>query len=294
MILGLRLLGVHDWRCIAVALISWPSVFAFGLGAIGPLLLLGAGVAWRWRNALWPPAVAVAAMIVANLFPWPLAGWLLVTRRFRTLALTVLIGVVVTLAAWAVIGFGGMSSYPQMVSNATFIQEGRAASLVAVLLALGVGVTVARVAAIIAGLALLGTAWRFARRPEGERQAFALAIMAVLIASPIVWQHHMVLLFVPIALLSPRLSPLWFVAIGTSVIQGGIRALLFLESGRLELSDTSVLRVAIVWLVVEAAIVALVCWPRALGLLHYGGDADRSQARSTLSDGTSVGIPHSL
>jgi hypothetical protein len=60
------------------------------------------------------------------------------------------------------------------------------------------------------------------------------------------------------------------------------------------LSDTPVLRVAIVWLVVEAVIVALVCWPRALGLLHYVGYSDQSQARSKLADATSVGISHSV
>jgi hypothetical protein len=35
--------------------------------------------------------------------------------------------------------------------------------------------------------------------------------MAALIASPVVWAHYYALLFVPIALLSPRLSWLWFV-----------------------------------------------------------------------------------
>ena len=58
--------------------------------------------------------------------------------------------------------------------------------------------------AIAAGVGLLGLAWRFAQRPDSERQVFCLALVAALSASPIVWDHYMVLLFVPIALVSPR------------------------------------------------------------------------------------------
>jgi hypothetical protein len=36
-------------------------------------------------------------------------------------------------------------------------------------------------------------------------------VIAAIAASPLVWPHYLTLLFVPIALLSPRISPLWFV-----------------------------------------------------------------------------------
>ena len=42
-----------------------------------------------------------------------------------------------------------------------------------------------------------------------DRRAFGLAIIASLVSTPIVWDHYMVLLFVPIALLSPRVNRLW-------------------------------------------------------------------------------------
>ena len=60
-ILSLRLLGVRDWRCHAVALLSWPSLFGFWLGALSPLMLLAVAVMWRWRASVWKPAAAFAA-----------------------------------------------------------------------------------------------------------------------------------------------------------------------------------------------------------------------------------------
>jgi Glycosyltransferase family 87 len=264
MIAAVRLLGVRDWRCFALALISWPSLSALDLGAIGPLLLLGVAVAWRWREKLWPPAIAIASIVVAKLFPWPLAVWLLVTRRFRALALTVLIGVIAMFGAWAVIGFAGMAEYPQMLSNASFIQEGRASSLVAVLLATGLSPGLAQMLALGAGIGLLGIAWRFARRPDGDRQAFCLALVAALTASPIVWDHYMVLLFVPIALVSPRLSPLWFLPTCTPLI-GVILAGLFPTGHAAGAFNPATVRGAGVWLLVEAVIVVRVCWPDLLG-----------------------------
>ena len=264
MVLALRLLGVRDWRCFALALVSWPSLFALDLGAVGPLLLLGVAVAWRWREKLWPPALALAAIVVAKLFPWPLAVWLLVTRRWRAFALTALIGAVAMFGSWALIGFAGLAQYPQMLSNATFIQEGRASSLVAVLLATGLSPGLTQMLAIAAGVGLLGLAWRFAQRPDGERQAFCLALVAALSASPIVWDHYMVLLFVPIALVSPRLSPLWFLPTCTPLI-GVTLAALFPTGHAAGAFNPVTVRGAGVWLLVEAVIVVRVCWPELLG-----------------------------
>src|SRR5450755_2323410 len=169
---GVALLGVRDWRCIALPLLCWPFIYGLYLGALGPFLVLGAGVAWRWRARLWPPAIAVAALVVTKIFPWPLCVWLLITRRFRTLALTAAIVAVATLAAWAAIGFDGFAQYPQMLANLSFIQEGRATSLVAVLLAVGLSAGAAGAVALGTAAAMLGLAWRIAPRPVGECKAF--------------------------------------------------------------------------------------------------------------------------
>ena len=63
-------------------------------------------------------------------------------------------------------------------------------------------------ALLLAG-GLLIAAWRIARRPDGDRRAYGIAIIAALVGSPMVWPHYLALLFVPIALVSPTLSWLW-------------------------------------------------------------------------------------
>ena len=100
-----------------------------------------------------------------------------------------------------------------MLSNATYIQEGRADGIATVVLVLGASSRLAQAVALLAGIAVLGLAWRMLSQPGGERRAFGLAIIACLVSTPIVWDHYMVLLFVPIALLSPRFSRLWLVPV---------------------------------------------------------------------------------
>jgi len=206
---GLRLLGVRDWRCIALALVSWPFVFGLDVGALGPVLVLGAGVAWRFRARPWPPAIAIASVVLAKLVPWTLLVWLLVTRRLRTLALTLVIGTVALFGAWAVIGFAGLREYPRMLTNLAFVERGAGVSLVSALLAAGVSGGLAEIMALAVATAILGLSYRSSRGGRDGR-ALGLTVIAALVASPIVWPHYFVLLFVPIALASPRLSVIWF------------------------------------------------------------------------------------
>jgi hypothetical protein len=48
-----------------------------------------------------------------------------------------------------------------------------------------------------------------ARGEDGDRRSFAVAAIGSIVATPIVWEHYLLLLLVPIALYRPRLSPLW-------------------------------------------------------------------------------------
>ena len=251
MVLSLWWLEVRDWRCYALALLSFPFLNGLYFGAVGPFLVLGIAAAWRWRARLWTPAIAIAAVVVAKVFPWPLAVWLLVTKRYRAFALTVAIGLVVTLLAWAAIGFAGMLEYPGMLANLTFIQELRATSLVAILIALGISTSAATALALIAGAGVLLAAWRAARRAGGERTAFGLVIIATLTAAPIVWDHYLVLLFIPIALRSPKLSALWFIPFTAPLLIAGLAATVLQSDSALH---PATLRNAVAWLVIEATV----------------------------------------
>jgi hypothetical protein len=114
------------------------------------------------------------------------------------------------LIGWMVIGFAGLTAYPEMLLDVAKIGEPRGCSLVALLLYLGFGTGTARFIALATAFALLFLAWKLSRRPDGARHAFGLVVIAALTATPVVWSHYMVLLFIPIALLSPQISWLWF------------------------------------------------------------------------------------
>jgi hypothetical protein len=262
MVVALRLLGVRDWRCHGLALISWPFAYGLELGALGPLLVLGAAALWRWRDRLWAPAIALAGIVIAKVFPFPLAAWLIITRRYRQLALTAVLGATISLGAWAILGFAGLTSYPTMLSNLSFIQEGRSDSVVAVLLAAGVSASAAQVVAVLAAAGLIGLAWRFVRAGGHERTAFGLVVMAALTASPIVWDHYLVLLFVPIALMSPSYSKLWLVPLAGPILVLFSTAIVPL--GPVPPSHTAHnTRVAVVSLCLEAVVMFRLCRPRS-------------------------------
>lgn len=257
MVLALRLLGVRDWRCYGLALISWPFVYGLELGAIGPVLVLGTAALWRWRDRLWPPAVALAGVVIAKIFPFPLAAWLIITRRYRQAALAAGLGIAITLGAWATLGLAGLTSYPSMLSNLSFIQEGRSDSIVAVLLAAGLSVSAAQALALLAGVGLVSLAWRFGRAGH-QTKAYGLVVMAALTASPIVWDHYLVLLFVPIALLSPGYSQLWLVPLAGPVLLAISAAIVPL--GHVSASHSAHnIRSAIISLSLEAFLVMRLC-----------------------------------
>jgi Glycosyltransferase family 87 len=205
-LVALRLLGVRDWRCYAVALVSAPMANAFTLGAITPFLLLGAAALWRYRDRPATAGTAAALAVVAKLFLWPLAVWLVVRGRLRAVALAAAVSVVAVLGGWALIGFAGLRSYPHLlrllsrheapVSYSPLALFGGGGSLwSAALLS----------AAVVVAVALAS------RGADGERRSFAVAVVGALLATPILWLHYFVLLLVPLALYRPRLSPLWLV-----------------------------------------------------------------------------------
>lgn len=213
---ALWLLGVRDVRAIVVAAVSAPAAYGAWIGNPSPFLLLGAALVWHWRSETIRLAFATAAAIGLKLLLWPLGAWLLITRRYRLFAATAALTLFGILAAWAAIGFKGLAAYPGMLINIAYIGEIRGSSLVTVLLSAGLPTMAARAVALACATGLVAAAWRLRRLPDGDQRAFGLITVAVLFASPVVWMHYCVLLFIPVALLSPRLSLFWFVPVFAS------------------------------------------------------------------------------
>ncbi len=245
--LGLRLLGVRDWRCYGAAFLSWPVLHTLRLGQVNEFLILAAAIAWRWKPRALVTGAAVASAVIAKVFLWPLGLFLLMTNRWRALGAGVAFGIAVLLIAWAVIGFAGLGSYPQMLSDLSAIEGTAGVSLVSLAAATGIGHGVAVAGSLLITVALIALAWSFLRVPGGERNAFGLLVIAGLTSSSLVWPHYMALLFVPIALLSPSFGPLWLVPL-----------LGYLAPVELTAGDTW--RIA-VYLVMELIVVAALCRP---------------------------------
>lgn len=208
-VLTLRVLGIRDWRCYGAALGSLPGVTAVTAGTLSWPLALAAALAWRYRKRRYVVAAAITAAVVTKLFLWPLVIWLIATRRIRTAATTVAVGIVVVIASWGAIGFDGMLSYPHHLDAIQSFEQNKGYSLFPLLRGLGLSTGAARLALLVATALLLGAIVKVGRGRDGDRRAFALAIAAALIVSPIMWPHYLVLLFVVLALFRPSFGAAW-------------------------------------------------------------------------------------
>lgn len=207
-ILGaLRVLGVRDWRCYAVAVISAPAINSVALGALSSFLLLGAAVCWRFRDDPVVAGVATAITALLKLFLWPLGVWLVVTKRWRAALICASTGLILLFGGWAVIDFAGLRSYPTILHVLQQVEIPVSYSLVALF---GLSGGAATAVTVVLSLAAIVAVWAAARGADGDRRAFAVAVVASLLTTPLLWMHYLVLLFVPIAFYRPRLSGLWF------------------------------------------------------------------------------------
>jgi hypothetical protein len=203
------ILGVRDWRVLGVVLASAPAIAAVRIGTLTPVLILLLAVAWRWRDRRWVVGGSLAAAIVLKLFLWPLVVWLAATRRFAAAAFSAALAAAATLGAWAVIGFDGLAEYPELVSKLSDVVADRGFSLVALGVEAGLSEDVAQVLPWAVGLPFLGAVALVARREDGDRRAFSLAVVASTALTPIVWEHYFAFLVVPLALVRPNLSRAW-------------------------------------------------------------------------------------
>jgi hypothetical protein len=207
--LGLRLVGVHDWRCYGAAFLWAPVGFAIQTANLTLLLLLGLAVLWRVRDRVAASAIALGVLVSLKLLLWPMVVWLLATRRYAAAAWSFAVAVAATVGAWAMLGFAGFENYLRVGRIFTHHYERSTYTPFAVLLNLGVPSNMARAGGIALGVAALAGVWFTARRNGGDAVSFAVAVGAVLVWAPITWLHYFALLLVPLGVLRPKLSVAW-------------------------------------------------------------------------------------
>jgi hypothetical protein len=210
LLLALKIAGVRDWRVYGLALTSFPFVASVGLGQPDGLLALGVALAWRYRNS-WRGAAAVGVVIALKLLAWPLLIWFLVTRRFRQAGIATAVAVVAVGGSWALIGFQGLSQYWRLLqADATAFQV-RSHSVVAAALRFGTTAHVARLLAIAVAAAAAVLVVRLAS--DLDIGVFTATLSFGLLASPILWTHYLVVLFVPLAVTHQRAGAAWLLTI---------------------------------------------------------------------------------
>ena len=207
---ALRFLGVEDWRCYGIAVVSAPVVNSIALGAFSSFLLVGAAATWHYRDRATVAGVVGALTAASKLFLWPLGLWLLVTGRRRAACIFALTAVGMIVAGWAAIGFAGFRSYPHLLHLLTDIEAHKSFSIVALV---GLSGAASTVLSVLLAAALVAAVVAAGRSADGDRRAFAVAVLGTLVATPVVWMHYYALLFVPIALYRPRLSAVWAVPV---------------------------------------------------------------------------------
>jgi hypothetical protein len=113
----------------------------------------------------------------------------------------------VTLILWGALGFSGLTGYPSSLDRLESEQAPSSYTIRALIEdagggALGQIAWAVLVLGVLAGCLLAG-------RRGLDRQSFALAVLAAIVASPIVWLHSFLLLLAAVAVLRPRFGVVW-------------------------------------------------------------------------------------
>jgi hypothetical protein len=207
-LLALRVLRVRDWRLYGLALILWPVVQAWQSANL--TLILALGMAWLWRQRDHPlvAGALVAALISLKPFVWPLALWLLATRRYRALGYAAFCGLALNAIVWGIVGFGQIHAYASLTSALNDIQDRRGYSIFSLIMHLGAGRGLAYALGLTA-VAALAAACLLVGRRGSARAALTLCVAECLLATPVLWTHYFALLIIPLALYRPRLDSVW-------------------------------------------------------------------------------------
>jgi len=226
----LAVVGVRDVRCYAAALAWWPTWAGLAVVNLTSFLALAVALAWRFRATVWPLAAAIGLAASTKIFLWPAFVWLIAMRRFRAAALGGIIGIASTLGAWAAIGFQGLAEYPALLRRLDETFYDQSYSIAGMAAALGLDTMVGRVLMLVVGGVLLYQCVRLGRQGDDFR-AFVWALLATLALTPIVWQHYILLLLAPLAVVRSRFSAIWLLPIGLWVVPSegydhGVRSVL--------------------------------------------------------------------
>ena len=206
--LALWIVNIRDWRVYGAVAMWAPVVIAWQTANLTLPIVVGTALLWRYRGREWPAAALVAVLVSIKPIMAPLWLWLLLTGRWHTAKLAALLGLTVSAASWAILGWHEFGSWLGLLSRQGNLRDGTGYSLIAVAthlgLARGLGLALIMASGCALAAILMGRsrAWR-------ERQGFGVAILLGIVISPQIDLHYLALLMVPLALAQPRLMWAW-------------------------------------------------------------------------------------
>ena len=197
----------------------WPAALTLGtaftitglqLGALSPLLFVGAVLLWHVRDR--PPAFALLAgpVVACKLFLAPLLVWLLLARRYRAFAYAGASAVLLLALSFA-LGPISPAPYMEVLSQLGTHEAGSGFGVVGALMGAGLAPAEAQVTAIALAVGVLAAAYLHFRRTGNERVSFSAAVAASLIVTPVLWSHYLILVSAILLVLGARRR--WFVVL---------------------------------------------------------------------------------
>ena len=205
----LRTLEVRDWRIYGVAVLWSPVFVAWQSGNVTLPLALMAALTWRHRERPWVAGLLTAAAVSLKPFVWPLGLWLLATRRWKAAAWSVGFAVLINLLAWGVTGYSEIHTYLHLSGAVTKALWHGGYSMLAIAHHLGFGRGAGELLLALASGGAAAAVIYLGAFKRREPDALAVAVLLMLLASPLLWSHYFALLLVPLALSRPRLRPVW-------------------------------------------------------------------------------------
>ncbi len=190
----------------------WPAILTLctaftitglQLGALSPLLFVGAVFLWRLRDRPILLALLAAPVIACKLFLAPLLVWLLLARRYRAFAYA-------SASTLALLGFSfalgpiGPAPYLRVLSQLGVHEAPSGFGLVGALMNAHLAPEAAQVAAVAVATALFAAAHIHFRGTRDERVFFCAGILASLVLTPVLWSHYLILLSAILLVLGAR------------------------------------------------------------------------------------------
>jgi alpha-1,2-mannosyltransferase len=205
----LRVLGVRDWRIYGLVMLWFPIFDGWQSGNVTLPLMLAVALAWRYRQRPLVAGLLTAVAISVKPFVWPLALWLLATRRWKAAAWAVGFGIVINALVWAVVGYDSIRVFLHLSVQDTDALWRGGFSMLATAHHFGFSRSVGKALLLATSLVAAAGVFHVGLVKRRERDALTLTVVLMLLASPLLWAHYFSLLLIPLALGRPRLNVVW-------------------------------------------------------------------------------------